>query len=208
VKNIKTGGAAMYISRMEKYKKKNRIPLKKAILTSTMVFTALFSTSVVYADMDITDSLTEWYSDRLSEVEAYLVSSVETEANNQKAELLKRVREQTEQSVIELKEYADQKENEINSRIEEKANETADMIDSKLKEDVEKTKELIDEAADAGIADKEPKKEEKSEMKNKKEETESKDTPTEKSIEETPPVNSVEESPAETSAEDLTTSTP
>jgi ribosomal protein L7/L12 len=151
----------MRLSRVNKYKKRDKsfysiskwefgIVLKRVIFTSTITGTALFSTTIAFADGGISEYLKRWYSERITEVEEHLTSSVEAEATNQKALLLKSVREQTELSIKEIQEYAASKQDTIKSNIEEKANETMDVIKFDLQADVEKTKKLIDEQATVG----------------------------------------------------------
>lgn len=188
-KNDKKVVPAMMLSRVEKYKKKKKNPMKKAIVTSTIACTALFSTTVVHADMGITESLKKWYMERVSEVENFLVSSAETEANQQKANLLKQVREQTEQSVKELQEYADQRRSEINANISEKSTDTSEILNAHIKEDVIETKESIDETLAAEKTDKEAKKEDKSVTQKDEADSESTDTPPEDSKEQNPENN-------------------
>jgi ribosomal protein L7/L12 len=124
--------------------------LKKLIFTSAITGTALFSTTMAFADGGISEYLKRWYSDRVTEVEEHLTSSLEAEATNQKAVLLKSVREQTELSIKEIQEYAASKQTTIKSNIVNKANETIDAIESDLHADIEKTKKLIDEQATVG----------------------------------------------------------
>jgi ribosomal protein L7/L12 len=151
----------MRLSRVNKYKKKDNslysiskwefgIVVKRVIFTSAITGTALFSTTMAFADGGISEYLKRWYSERVTEVEEHLTSSVEAEATNQKALLLKSVREQTELSIKEIQEYAASKQNTIKSNIEDKANETIDVIKFNLQADVEKTKKLIDEQATVG----------------------------------------------------------
>jgi ribosomal protein L7/L12 len=120
---------------------------KKIIITSIITGTALFSTSYAFADGGLTEYLKRWYSERVSEVEVHLTTSIEAEATNQKALLLKEVREQTELSIQEIQDYAASKQTTIMSNIVNKANETKEAIASDIQADIDLTKKLIDEQA-------------------------------------------------------------
>jgi hypothetical protein len=150
----------MRLSRVRKHKNKkmefsfyineglgNQSSIKKLILSSALVGTALFSSSVAYADMGLSDYLKNWYLERLYDSETFLTSSIETETANQKASLLRQVREQTEQSVRELQEYAASKKSIIKQNIQDKAKETLEEIQTQNQLDVENVKNQIDEQA-------------------------------------------------------------
>jgi hypothetical protein len=153
----------MSLSRVKKYKKIKRkmaIPqffseyisknmLKKFILSSTLVGTLSFISTVAYANMGISDYFKNWYLERLNDAENFLTSSIDTETTNQKANLLKQVREQTEKSVQELQEYAASKNSSINQNISKKAKETLDTIQAQNQSDVEIIKKQIDDQANS-----------------------------------------------------------
>jgi ribosomal protein L7/L12 len=153
----------MRLSRVTKHKYKKRqikvFPsikstsnnaLKKVLITSAITSSFFLTSNIAFADVGLSDYLKKWYLDRLTEVEETLTFSVQTEATNQKALLLKSVREQTELSIKEIQEYAASKQHTIKSNIVDKANETIDAIELDLQADVEKTKKLIDEQATVG----------------------------------------------------------
>ncbi|MDZ5473331.1 hypothetical protein SM124_16555 [Bacillus sp. 31A1R] len=220
----------MRLSRVNKYRKKRRKknysiiskikrqsknPMKKLIISSTLIGTALCSTSVAYAQIGISDHIRNWYIERLSEVEEFLTTSIKTDATNQKANLLRQVREQTELSVKELQEYAADKRASISTNIERKAQETATIIDSQNQEDMQKAKENIDEQVnkemeDAAKDQAENQKENPPEEDKKQEEQESgKETeqsePTGDSKVETEPSESTKDSKKEESPKEDTT---
>jgi hypothetical protein len=144
----------MRLSRVEKYKKrkqqratffKDKAAMKKVLVSYTIASAVLYSSSVVYAELGLSDHLRSWYQDRVSEVQGYLTSEVEAETNVQKAQLLRQVREQTEQSIAELQQYAVERKEALNNSIREKAKKTGDVIDSDNQQDVEDAKQRLDE---------------------------------------------------------------
>jgi hypothetical protein len=150
----------MRLSRVTKHKPKKRqikvFPsinsistnaLKKVLITYAITGAFLLTSNIAFADVGLTDYLKKWYLDRVSEVEETLTSSIQSEATNQKAILLKQVREETEKSIAVIQQYATDTQNSIKNNIETKANETLEAIKSGIDADVEQTKQLIDEQA-------------------------------------------------------------
>ena len=130
---------------IKKERLSSKSKIKNILLALTIAGTALFSTSIAFADIKISDYLEKWYEDRLKETEEFLTATVEKNANQQKAALLKQVREQAEQSVKELQEYAVNQQQIYNENIKKKANETVNIIEEQNQNDVEKTKKRIEE---------------------------------------------------------------
>ncbi|MGD6875724.1 hypothetical protein [Bacillus infantis] len=144
----------MRLSRVEKYKKrkqqrvtffKDKAAMKKVLVSYTVASAVLYSSSIVYAELGLSDHLRNWYQDRVSEVQGYLASEVVAETNVQKAQLLRQVREQTEHSIVELQQYAVERKEALNNSIREKAKKTGDVIDSDNQQDVEDAKQRLDE---------------------------------------------------------------
>jgi hypothetical protein len=121
--------------------------LKKVLITTAITGSTFFTSNIAFADVGLSDYLKNWYLDRVTEVEETLTSSIETEATNQKANLLKQVREETEKSIAVIQRYAADTQSSIQANIEKKANETMEAIKSGIDADVEQTKQLIDEQA-------------------------------------------------------------
>jgi hypothetical protein len=150
----------MRLSRVTKHKQKKReikvFPsinsistnaLKKVLITSAITSAFFLTSNIAFADVGLSDYLKKWYLDRVSEVEETLTSTIQLEATNQKAILLKQVREETERSIAVIQQYAVETQNSIKSNIETKANETMEAIQSGIDADVEQTKLLIEEQA-------------------------------------------------------------
>lgn len=127
--------------------------IKKAILISTITYTAFITQSTAYADSSISAYLKSWYLDRLHEIEQHLTTSVENEAMTQKALVLKGVRVNAEESVKELRDYASSKKAAIDIQVQEKAKETVEVIKAKNKEDIVSTKEQVKDELKADAAD-------------------------------------------------------
>jgi hypothetical protein len=121
--------------------------LKRVLITTAITGSIFLTTNIAFADVGLSDYLKKWYLDRVTEVEETLTSSIQTEATNQKAILLKQVREETEKSIAVIQQYATDTQNSIKNNIETKANETLEAIKSGIDADVEQTKQLIDEQA-------------------------------------------------------------
>jgi hypothetical protein len=121
--------------------------LKRVLITSAITGSIFLTSNIAFADVGLSDYLKKWYLDRVTEVEETLTSSIETEATNQKAFLLKQVREETEKSIAVIQQYAAETQSSIKNNIETKANETMEVIKSGIDADVEQTKQLIDEQA-------------------------------------------------------------
>ncbi|MHC0037577.1 hypothetical protein [Pseudoneobacillus sp. C159] len=156
----------MRLSRVKKYKTNKRRKnlllaiqqdpqkvLTKVIIASTITGTALFSTTIAFADSGFTGYLKRWYSERLAEVEEHLTTSIEVETTNQKAILLKKARVQTEQSIAEIQDYAASIQTSVKKNIETRAEETIEAIQSNLQSDMESTKKLIDESIPSATED-------------------------------------------------------
>jgi hypothetical protein len=149
----------MRLSRVNKHKFKKTIKvfssiksnsndvLKRILITSAITGSVFFTSNIAFADVGLSDYLKKWYLDRVTEVEETLTSSIETEATNQKAILLKQVREETEKSIAVIQQYAAETQSSIKNNLETKANETMEAIKSGIDADVEQTKQLIDEQA-------------------------------------------------------------
>lgn len=144
----------MRLSRVKKYKKrkqqmatffKDKAKMKNVLVSYTIASSVLYSSSVVYAELGLSDHLRNWYQDRVNEVQEYLTSEVEAETNVQKAQLLRQVREQTEQSIVELQQYAAERKEALNNNIRERAKETGNVIGSVNQQDVEEVKQRLDE---------------------------------------------------------------
>ncbi|CAG9607799.1 hypothetical protein [Pseudoneobacillus rhizosphaerae] len=121
--------------------------LKRVLITTAITGSIFLTSNIAFADVGLSDYLKKWYLDRVTEVEETLTSSIETEATNQKAILLKQVREETEKSIAVIQQYAADTQSSIQANIEKKANETMEAIKSGIDADVEQTKQLIDEQA-------------------------------------------------------------
>jgi hypothetical protein len=121
--------------------------LKRVLITTAITGSIFLSSNIAFADVGLSDYLKKWYLDRVTEVEETLTFSIETEATNQKAILLKQVREETEKSIAVIQQYAAETQNSIKNNIKTKANETMEAIKSGIDADVEQTKQLIDEQA-------------------------------------------------------------
>jgi hypothetical protein len=121
--------------------------LKRVLITSAITGSVFFTSNIAFADVGLSDYLKKWYLDRVTEVEETLTSSIETEATNQKAILLKQVREETEKSIAVIQQYAAETQSSIENNIKTTANETMEAIKSGIDADVEQTKQLIDEQA-------------------------------------------------------------
>jgi hypothetical protein len=121
--------------------------LKRVLITTAITGSIFLSSNIAFADVGLSDYLKKWYLDRVTEVEETLTFSIETEATNQKAILLKQVREETEKSIAVIQQYAADTQNSIKNNIKTKANETMEAIKSGIDADVEQTKQLIDEQA-------------------------------------------------------------
>jgi hypothetical protein len=150
----------MRLSRITKHKNKKRQTnplysikcnsnntLKTVLIISAITGSVLLSSNIAFADVGLSEYLKKWYLDRVTEVEETLTSSIKTEATNQKAILLKQVREETEKSIAVIQQYAIETQSSIKSNIETKANETLEAIQSGIDADVEQTKLLIEEQA-------------------------------------------------------------
>jgi hypothetical protein len=121
--------------------------LKRVLITSAITGSIFLTSNIAFADVGLSNYLKKWYLDRVTEVEETLTSSIVTEATNQKAFLLKQVREETEKSIAVIQQYAAETQSSIKNNIETKANETMEVIKSGIDADVEQTKQLIDEQA-------------------------------------------------------------
>jgi hypothetical protein len=150
----------MRLSRITKHKLRKRqkrvfpfinsnsnIDLKKVLITSAITSAFFLTSNIAFADVGFSDYLKKWYLDRVTEVEVTLTSSIETEATNQKAILLKQVREETEKSIVAIQQYAAEAQSSIKNNIETKATETMEAIKSGIDDDLEQTKKLIAEQA-------------------------------------------------------------
>ncbi|WP_059170865.1 hypothetical protein [Bacillus sp. FJAT-27445] len=145
----------MQLSRMELYKNKNSTvyknrkafktnTLKIALLIPCLGITIVTSTSIAFADSGLKEYLTSWYLNKLVNIEESLTNSVITEANNQKAILLQKVREQTLSSIEDLQTYAKEKETLINDNIKKKADEVTKALENQNNIDLELRKNQID----------------------------------------------------------------
>ena len=105
---------------------------------------SLGTSTIAIAEVNIEEKLKLWYLERLKTVESYLTESTSSEADLQKAELLRLIRKDTEDSVNEIKDYALSKEHEINNKIEAKMKETANKLNSDSEAELKKAKQEID----------------------------------------------------------------
>jgi hypothetical protein len=121
--------------------------LKRVLITTAITGSIFLTSNIAFADVGLSDYLKKWYLNRVTEVEETLTSSIEMEATNQKAILLKQVREETEKSIAVIQQYAAETQSSIQANIEKKATETMEAIKSGIDADVEQTKLLIEEQA-------------------------------------------------------------
>ncbi|MEH7251217.1 hypothetical protein V7111_03740 [Neobacillus niacini] len=150
----------MPLSRKDKYKtRKNQkrvfnprlnatnITIKRILLFVGLSIALFASTSIAFADTGLNQYLQKWYFEKLKSVEENLTNSVMTETENQKAQLLRQVREQTENSIKELHEYALKQEMEINQKVVEKMEEASKVIEEENQVDLQLSKDLINQQA-------------------------------------------------------------
>ncbi|MFP7297959.1 hypothetical protein [Neobacillus niacini] len=153
----------MPLSRVEKYKKRKKeryffyfqkgqiVPtyiLKRTLIVSGLTVAVFTSSTIAFADTGLSQYLQKWYLEKLVSVEENLTNSVLTETENQKAQLLKNVREQTENSIKELQEYATKQEMEINKKVKEKMGEASKVIEDENQVDLNQSKKLLDQQAE------------------------------------------------------------
>src|SRR5690349_8496942 len=135
----------MHLSRSIKYKKNIKLTLKGFMLTAGISAALITTNTIAFADTDVSQVLKRWYLEKLEIIEQKLQLSDQSKTTNQKAKLLKRIREQTQKTIIELQEYASKQEELMNQEVEGKMEEASKKFEEKNQVELEEQKKLIDQ---------------------------------------------------------------